>query len=84
MSRLLRKQEKKSRHVREGRGQWMAFLLALLGLLGGVALVYFDKSLEGLAAMIVSVAIIIGVFITSKRPRRDQTRLPAPPPASAE
>lgn len=76
--------EQKSRHVREARGQWMAFLLALLGLLGGVALVYLDKSLEGLAAMVVSIAIVIGVFITSKRPRRDQTHLPTPPPTSAE
>ena len=76
--------EQKSRHVREARGQWMAFLLALLGLLGGVALVYLDKSLEGLAAMVVSIAIVIGVFITAKRPRRDQTHLPTPPPASTE
>lgn len=76
--------EQKSRHVREARGQWMAFLLALLGLLGGVALVYWDKSLEGLAAMVVSVAIVIGVFITSKRPRRDQTHLPTPPPGFTE
>ena len=76
--------EQKSRHAREARGQWMAFLLALVGLLGGVALAYLDKSLEGLAAMVVSVSIVIGVFITSKRPRRDQTRLPTPPPASAE
>lgn len=76
--------EQKSRHVREARGQWMAFLLALLGLLGGVALVYLDKSLEGLAAMVVSIAIVIGVFITSKRPRRGQPHLPSPPPASPE
>lgn len=78
--------EQKNRHVREARGQWMAFLLALLGLVGGVALVYLDKSLEGLAAMVVSIAIAIaiGVFIASKRPRRDQTHLPAPPPTYAD
>ena len=75
--------EQKSRHSREARGQWMAFLLALLGLLGGMALVYVDKSLEGLAAMLISIAIVIGVFIASKRPRQDQTHLPTPPPASA-
>ena len=86
-----------SRHSRENRGQWMAFLVALLALVGGMALVYFDKSVEGLTAMILPIAIIIGIFVTSKRPRPtpsqpasdhrdpvDEARVPTPPPPAPD
>ena len=89
--------EQDSRHSRENRGQWMAFLVALLALVGGMALVYFDKSVEGLTAMILPIAIIIGIFVTSKRRRAappqsasdrgdpvQQVRLPTPPPDPPE
>lgn len=54
------------------RGQWMAFLVAVLALLGGMVLVYLDKSVAGLTAMILPIATIIGIFVTSKMPRSAQ------------
>lgn len=54
---------------REKRGQWLAFLVTILALVGGMFLAYFDKSLAGLTAMILPIATIIGIFVTSKRPR---------------
>ncbi len=50
----------------EGRGQWMAFAVALVALLGGMGLLAFDKSVAGLATMIGAVAGIIGVLVSSR------------------
>ena len=62
-------------HVRlTSRGQWMAFSVAILALLGGMLLVYLDKSVAGLATMILPIATIIGLFVTSKRFRPDASQ----------
>lgn len=54
----------------EPRGQWLAFVIALTGILCGTLLVVLDKSLEGLAAMFTALAVLVGVFVQQKR-RRD-------------
>ncbi len=68
------------------RGQWMGFVFGILALFGAVLLVIVGQSLEGLTAMLLPVATIIGIFTMSKRirPRAAQPEAddddPAPPP----
>ena len=50
----------------EGRGQWMAFVVAVVALVGGMVLLAFDKSVAGLATMIGAVAGIIGLLVSSR------------------
>ncbi len=47
------------------RGQWMAFLVALVIIVGGIWLIYKGKQWEGLVAVLTPLATIIGVFIYS-------------------
>lgn len=56
----------------------------VLGLVGGVALIYLDKSLEGLGPWLCPSLSSSESSSHSKRPRRDQTHLPTPPPTFAE
>lgn len=44
----------------EGRGQWMAFVVALVALVGGMVLLAFDKSVAGLATMSVRLRVSSG------------------------
>lgn len=53
----------------EPRGQWLAFVIAMTGILCGTLLVVLDKSLEGLAAMFTAFAVLVGVFVQQKRRR---------------
>ena len=50
----------------QARGQLMAFLVALVALLGGMGLVAFDKSVAGLATTFTAVAGIIGLLVSSR------------------
>lgn len=77
----------------EGRGQWMAFVVALVALVGGMVLLAFDKSVAGLATMIGAVAGIIGLLVSSRwrktriaRPdsARDESESHSDPPAVTE
>lgn len=47
------------------RGQWMAFLIALVIIVGGIWLIYKGKQWEGLVAVLTPLATLIGVFIYS-------------------
>lgn len=51
---------------RANRGQWMAFVLALAAITGGVYLVAHDKPTAGLTAIIASITGLVVVFITGK------------------
>src|SRR6478672_8727949 len=44
------------------RGQWMAFLIALVIIVGGIWLIYKGKQWEGLVAVLTPLATLIGVF----------------------
>ena len=59
----------------EGRGQWMAFMVAMTALLGGMGLLAFDKSVAGLTTTIGAVAGIIGLFISSRWQKTRKSRL---------
>ncbi len=75
----------------EHRGQWMAFLVTVSGIIGALALIMLDKPIEGFATLIGALGSIVGLFIWSKRRRpkaspldssqvlSKETRLPAPP-----
>ena len=52
------------------RGQWMGFAFGMLALIGAVILVILGRSVEGLTAMLLPVATIIGIFTMAKRFRR--------------
>ena len=47
----------------ERRGQVFAFILGLVAILGGIALISFDKSAQGLAAIITAFVALAGVFV---------------------
>lgn len=47
------------------RGQWMAFLVAFVIIVGGIWLIYKGKQWEGLVAVLTPLATIIGIFIYS-------------------
>ncbi len=47
------------------RGQWMAFLVALVIIIGGIWLIYKGKQWEGLVAVLTPLATLVGIFIYS-------------------
>ena len=55
-----------------GRGQWMAYSLGIIGLLGGFALLAIGKDAAGITAIITAVAGLAGVFIYGKRTQRKE------------
>ena len=48
------------------RGSYFAFILSLVAIVGGFVLIEQGKDAEGLAAIITSVAALVGVFFYSK------------------
>jgi uncharacterized membrane protein len=51
---------------RQDRGQIMAFVLALIAILGGIAMVFADKDAAGLATIIAAAGGIAGIFIANR------------------
>lgn len=47
------------------RGQWMAFVVAIVIIVGGIWLISEGKQWEGLVAVLTPLATLIGVFIYS-------------------
>jgi uncharacterized membrane protein len=47
----------------QNRGQWFGFIVAMTAVLGGLGLIAFDKSTEGLATIITAIAGLAGVFV---------------------
>jgi uncharacterized membrane protein len=47
------------------RGQWMAFLVALVIIAGGIWLISKGKQWEGLVAVLTPLATLVGIFIYS-------------------
>ncbi len=52
------------------RGQFMAFSLGISGMVGGLILAGFDKSLAGLTAFFASLATLVGVYLYTQRIQR--------------
>ena len=70
----------------ERRGQNYAFILGLAALIGGIGLIAFNKSAEGLAAIITAFASLAGVFIYGRwqqQREREQKRKEAREAAEA-
>jgi uncharacterized membrane protein len=59
------------------RGQWMAFIIALIMLLGGFALIYLNKNILGTIFVGGDIVAVIGVFVYGKRDQRQQLRAKA-------
>lgn len=61
---------------RANRGQWMAFVIAMTAIGGGIYLSANDKPTEGLVLVISGIAGLVAVFITGKvfqeRERKDK------------
>ena len=47
------------------RGQWMAFIVAIVIIVGGIWLIYKGKQWEGLVAVLTPLATLIGIFVYS-------------------
>jgi uncharacterized membrane protein len=65
----------------QSRGQWFAFILALVVICGGVYLLAEGRSLEGFSAIILAVGSIIGALIygrTEQRKERESKLRPLP------
>jgi uncharacterized membrane protein len=60
-------------------GQIFAFILAMTTVLGGFYLAYTGKPLEGIAAVISSLAILAGVFVYGKRRQNNDSNRNHPP-----
>lgn len=63
--RIVRMAERQSRHRQglETRGQWFGFILALTVVVGGIVLIAVGKQVEGLVALVGSLATLTGLFI---------------------
>ena len=51
----------------ELRGQWMGFLVVVVALIGGMILIAFDKTLEGVTAAVGAIGGLAGLFVWSRR-----------------
>jgi uncharacterized membrane protein len=58
----------------ERRGQTMAFILAMIILLGGFSLIYLNKSVLGTIFVGSDIAALVGVFIYGRRDQKSQLR----------
>jgi uncharacterized membrane protein len=83
--RIVKQAEEQSRHrqnleqltinaniASQDRGQWMAFTLALLILVGGFALIFFEKSVLGTVFIGTDIAATVGIFLYGKHDQRRQ------------
>lgn len=53
--------------IAQNRGQWMAYSLALIVIAVGTVLVWYDKPVAGLVAILGSLATLVSVFLIAKR-----------------
>ncbi len=58
----------------QSRGQWMAFGFSVLALLCAVVLLYYDKPVGGLVAIVTSFAPIITIFISTRQAKTRSSR----------
>ena len=65
----------------EPQGQWLAFSTAITVILCGTLLIALDKSAEGLAAILATLAVLVGVFVQQRRRRYHETADKADPTA---
>ena len=77
--------------TRERCGQWMGFLIAASGIIGGVTLLIFDKPVAGFTTLVGAIGSIVVSFLWSRRRRpgrlppdspqtpSQQASLPSPP-----
>lgn len=56
----------RARSRRADRAQWMAFVLSFTAILGGLVLIFLDKSTAGLGAIITPTAALIAAFIANQ------------------
>jgi uncharacterized membrane protein len=65
----------------QSRGQWFAFILALVVISGGVYLLAQGKSVQGFSAIILAVASLIGALVyshTEQKKERERKLRPLP------
>lgn len=51
-------------------GLTFAFIVAIVGYIGGIFLIYNNKSVEGLAVLIAETTILISAFLFKKKEKR--------------
>lgn len=55
------------------RGQWLGFIIACIGLVGGIFLSYNGKETSGLSTIIGSMVLLAGAFITGRIQNKKDT-----------
>jgi uncharacterized membrane protein len=63
-----------SRSMLARRGQWMAFCIGALGIVGGLVLASLDKDLAGGAAFVGSLGTLVGVYLYANRKSKTEAR----------
>ena len=58
----------------ERRGQFLAFALTLVAIISGVWMIYQEKDVEGLTAIIVALASLVGAFMYGRRKDAEERR----------
>ena len=54
------------------RGQIFAFILAMLTIVIGAALIFFNKDAVGIAAILGALATLVGIFIYGNKSKKDE------------
>lgn len=57
---------------RANKGQWMAFVIACITIIGGFSLIYLSKDILGISAILGSLAALAGTFIIGNKSRREE------------
>ena len=54
------------------RGQLFAFILALITIAGGFVLIFLNKDVLGIASIISSLSVLLGVFIYGNKSKKNE------------
>ena len=69
----IEEESNRARSRRADRAQWMAFVLSFTAILGGLVLIFLDKSTMGLGAIITPTAALIAAFIANQVNARNRS-----------
>jgi uncharacterized membrane protein len=81
----MQKKELEARLKMMQRGQYFAFGLGAVGMIGGLTLVGMSKPIVGLSAFLLSLGSLVGVYLFNSKLRRETPKVvkePQSPPAT--
>ena len=85
--RILSMAEKQSEHRRElekivirseqgraSKGLWFGFLIGIISIIGGIVLIWFDKSVSGFIVILSTLVSLVALFVLGKKEKKDDLR----------